>query len=228
MISVGVIICIARNVSGVRALTKEHWRLIDMDSITEKKCTKCGEYKDKSEFSKHKLQKDGLQTQCKECRRILDHNYRTTHLEQNRKRSHKYYDAHPEIQLNSNKKWRQANKEKVREIGRNYYKKHDAVREYKRLWIKEHPEINAANSRNRRARVKGNGGEIQSNEWIRLKTFYNNTCLCCYRQEPEIKLTLDHVVPIALGGRNTIDNSQPLCQTCNSRKGKRTIDYRKL
>ncbi|MEU6267685.1 HNH endonuclease [Saccharopolyspora shandongensis] len=33
--------------------------------------------------------------------------------------------------------------------------------------------------------------------------------------------TADHVVPMALGGTNTIDNVRPAHRSCNSRRGKR-------
>jgi 5-methylcytosine-specific restriction endonuclease McrA len=49
--------------------------------------------------------------------------------------------------------------------------------------------------------------------------------LCCKQEKP---LTIDHVVPLSLGGSNSIDNLQPLCHQCNSRKGTRIIDYRSL
>lgn len=39
----------------------------DMNSITEKQCTKCGEWKDKSQFSKNKVLKDGLMRWCRVC-----------------------------------------------------------------------------------------------------------------------------------------------------------------
>ena len=39
-------------------------------------------------------------------------------------------------------------------------------------------------------------------------------------------LTVDHIVPLALGGSNTIDNIQPLCSACNGIKGCETTDYR--
>lgn len=35
-----------------------------------KKCNKCGETKELSEFGKHRAMRDGLQTHCKECRRV--------------------------------------------------------------------------------------------------------------------------------------------------------------
>lgn len=41
-----------------------------------KKCKKCNENKDESEFHKHTASKDGLQATCKKCRNITAANYR--------------------------------------------------------------------------------------------------------------------------------------------------------
>lgn len=43
-------------------------------------------------------------------------------------------------------------------------------------------------------------------------------CRLCASTE---NLTIDHVVPLAQGGENTVDNLQILCRDCNSRKGDR-------
>ncbi len=70
-------------------------------------------------------------------------------------------------------------------------------------------------------------GKIKSNAWNIIKEFYDYCCLCCGKQEPEIKLTKDHVIPLCKGGPNDIYNIQPLCESCNNVKSNKITDYRK-
>lgn len=49
-------------------------------------------------------------------------------------------------------------------------------------------------------------------------------CLCCGTTK---NITIDHVIPIYKGGENHISNYQPLCLSCNSKKGINKSDYRK-
>jgi 5-methylcytosine-specific restriction endonuclease McrA len=77
----------------------------------------------------------------------------------------------------------------------------------------------------RRARLKGAIGSHTTQEWGSLKKLYRYMCLCCKRQEPEIKLEEDHIAPLSKGGSNSISNIQPLCRSCNARKHDKHIDY---
>ena len=70
----------------------------------------------------------------------------------------------------------------------------------------------------RQARLRKNGGHHTKQQWEFLKGAYDYTCKMCNRKEPEIKLTEDHIIPIRHGGNDDIENIQPLCRSCNSKK----------
>jgi HNH endonuclease len=46
----------------------------------------------------------------------------------------------------------------------------------------------------------------------------NHTCRYCGRKPPEVQLTIDHVQPTALGGRDVAENLVACCRECNSGK----------
>jgi hypothetical protein len=69
------------------------------------------------------------------------------------------------------------------------------------------------------------GGSHCFGDWENLKTQYNYTCPSCGRSEPIIILTEDHIIPLSKGGSNNIENIQPLCKSCNSRKFTKIIKY---
>lgn len=52
---------------------------------------------------------------------------------------------------------------------------------------------------------------------------YGKICLCCGSAK---NISLDHVIPVYKGGVDDVSNLQPLCKSCNSRKGIGITDYR--
>ena len=79
----------------------------------------------------------------------------------------------------------------------------------------------------RRTLKKGADGSFTLAEWELLKKQYGYTCPICNEKEPKIKLTIDHIIPISKGGSNFIENIQPLCGSCNSRKCQKAFKINK-
>lgn len=153
----------------------------------------------------------------------------------------RHYYANPEKSRERSRRNYHKNKDVVREKAHLRYLKNrqqrcdysrryreeniDKVREAGRKWGKENPDKIRANNHRRRARKRGAPGTHTAQEWADLCARYDHRCLCC-GMVPE-KMTVDHVVPISLGGSNDIGNLQPLCLSCNSSKNAKTIDYRR-
>jgi len=75
----------------------------------------------------------------------------------------------------------------------------------------------------RRARAQGSGGSYSKAEWDAICRHFAHHCPACGSPGP---LTVDHVIPLVLGGSNSVVNIQPLCKPCNVHKGTSIADYR--
>ena len=59
--------------------------------------------------------------------------------------------------------------------------------------------------------------DLRASEWWKRK-YAKGVCGYCGRSTPARELTMDHVVPIARGGRSTKGNVVPSCKECNNAK----------
>lgn len=91
--------------------------------------------------------------------------------------------------------------------------------------ISRMPNYSGFTSTRRKIRKLENGGCHTIADWENLKAQYNWTCPSCKRSEPEIKLTEDHIIPLSKGGSDNIENIQPLCASCNSKKRTKIVKY---
>ena len=60
----------------------------------------------------------------------------------------------------------------------------------------------------------------------KIKRRDNYTCQYCglsTRDEPNLLLEIDHIIPVSRGGLTTEDNLQTLCWICNRRKSNKII-----
>lgn len=69
-----------------------------------------------------------------------------------------------------------------------------------------------------RLRSRGAEGSHTIREWRDLCEFFKHCCAMCGECKP---LTRDHIVALSRGGSDYIENIQPLCLRCNSKKGNR-------
>ena len=208
--------------------------------VAQKKCTKCGETKSITEFHKNKKHRDGRCSTCKECDRKNLNEWRSKNPEKVRNQNKRQYQKNrdsiikkvmdwakknPERHKFFVSRWGKNNREKCIESARKYRVRNPEKQLAKtRNYRAAHPEKMTEWNHNRRARKMSVGGSISAKDWREIKDKYGNKCLCCHRTN--VSITMDHVVPLSEGGKHDKSNIQPLCGSCNSAKGTKTIDYR--
>lgn len=91
---------------------------------------------------------------------------------------------------------------------------------YSVRYRKTHPERIAHLKARRYAQQQNAEGNHTLEEWQELKKKFNYRCAICRKKKP---LTKDHIKPLSFGGTDYINNIQPLCRSCNSKKWKKLI-----
>lgn len=217
-------------------------RLSMTHGVSEKQCTKCEKVKPLDEFYLWGANRVGYTSRCKDCLS----EYHQQHYEENKPRiqarNKAYQEAHREELLAYFSRRYAENKEAIEAKRKVYYANNRArIIQYNRelhkrnrernirisqQWHASHREESRTIKRRFRAKVAGARNHHTLKEWLDLVKQFDFHCLACGLRFTLDELTTDHIVPLSLGGENSIDNIQPLCSSCNASKRNRTINYR--
>lgn len=150
---------------------------------------------------------------CKSCGNIMSGEYKKRNADKVKQKNKLRYATTGRVYAIA---WREKNKEKIRQQKHVYYlinkakinKRNNA---YNKTEKGRHIQRLKQYYRNQ---GKKNGYHTLQ-EWQLIVKKFNSRCAMCGEEK---KLTRDHIIPLSKGGSNNIDNIQPLCQSCNSRK----------
>lgn len=163
-----------------------------------KRCTKCLEEKEETEFQKHSPGK--LHPWCRVCKnaRSLAHHYANREkVNKARKENHaanreerlqgmrEYYEANKARALYRNRRWREANRLKAQ-----------------------------AQWNRRRDRERNAAGECTQEQWLARWEYFGGKCWMCGEAATE----MDHVLPLSVHGLGHPSNLRPACRKCNAAK----------
>jgi len=143
---------------------------------------------------------------CKACIKAYAMQYYTDNREARLVRMRVYgkehYSDNREYYTNKNRAWKANNRERANELSRERNRRNYST------------EANRVRMLKRRAMRMGNGcTDVSAAD---LREIKQQPCLACGTRE---SITIEHLVPLARGGRHSIGNLAPLCKSCNSSKG---------
>lgn len=203
-----------------------------------KLCSKCRVLKDLSEFHRKAVH-------CKECVRIYSKEWYERNREDSLEKSARYYQENKEISLIRGRKWREENKSRIYLLRKKWEDENREMVNQKRrdrrlknreaVLLKEakyrknnHEKILAKNStadHKRRAKLKNLDKHFTLREWEDLILKCDFNCQMCFKKFNKRQLEKDHIIPISKNGSNEISNIQPLCKSCNCKKGSKVRQH---
>jgi hypothetical protein len=138
----------------------------------------------------------------------------------------RHYQKYKEIISQKKKHERLSNPVLASEKRKKYVDAHrNLIRTINKRAALKSPEKTKQYKRNRKARIRGARGTVSTKLVADLMAAQGNVCVCCnskISENPvsnERKAHLDHIMPICLGGKHSIENLQWLCEPCNLEKG---------
>ena len=116
-----------------------------------KKCSCCNQVKPISDFPKQSRSKDGLDSNCKNCRNNKNKQYRDTHNQSFNAARHRYYLENKTKILSQKKLYSDSHKKQKASYDKVYRQEHkDRLREQKRVWARNSVEYKIRRNLRRR------------------------------------------------------------------------------
>jgi 5-methylcytosine-specific restriction endonuclease McrA len=177
---------------------------------TYKTCSNCGTLKNIVEFHKHARGLYGRRSQCKQCEKVKHADYYLRNKDACNQRSAAWYKSNQELH-NARCTERRKNIDK------------QTLKKYRDMWRKLNHDAGRRYHHTRR--VRESGMKLSAGIVDRLMKLQNGKCACCGRSLNN-DINIDHIMPLALGGKNCDDNVQLLHEKCNKRKAtKHPVDF---
>lgn len=195
---------------------KKWYRKEHEDKITEKKKQYYEEHKD--EILEYQKQ---WREEHKEEKREYNEQYREKHKEELSEYQKQYREEHKEELLEYFKKYRKENKEKIKEKNELYYRNNkEEISKKQKKYHKNNPHIAFNATSRRREKIENQGGGITKEQWLEMMCWFD---WCCAYSNKYIggdskHRTVDHIVPLDVGGLNEIWNCIPCFDSYNYSK----------
>jgi hypothetical protein len=190
--------------------------------MNTKVCSKCGEIKPITEFTKNKNSKDGLKCMCKSCAVILGRKYRKDHADKKKETCSNYRKNNKEKIKEQSKKYYKRTKEERKKYNQKWHQENKAKHRAKiKEWIDKHrEELNARDRERRKAdnlyRLRNNLRNVIRRIFLNGKFLKNKSTeeiLGCtyefFKEYIEAKFTngmtwdnygkwhIDHIIPLS-------------------------------
>jgi hypothetical protein len=180
--------------------------------MLNKYCYKCQETKPFDAFGRNKSKKDGLSTECRECKRQGDK---------------AYYMANSEQVKQTVAKYRQKNPEKVKEVKKNCYRNNSKLVKLKvKEWIKSNPEKYKQSQKKYKqknlSKFAAFSAKYRSSKFQATPLWFEKDLVdIVYAKAKEWGFEVDHIVPLqgkTVCGLHCWGNLQLLDKNLNSGK----------
>jgi len=199
-----------------------------------KTCTKCQETKSTESFNRDKTRRDGRFPHCRACVKEYSAKYYQKNSAQIKAKVREYQAANSDKRIEISRRWRANNLEKNRQYQRDWMRQYRAENPLShRRWQKNPEALKQWRADNpdkvilqkQRRRIRELGAESYQIRAMEIARLLQRSCIYCGSKQD---IQIDHVVPLAKGGRHSIGNLAPACKPCNVRKSAKFLTEWKL